>query len=221
MREISQMLGCKRLIAAAVITSAIVVAFLARFDTSQATQWWQWNESRPLHEREWKHWLERLNNLSAAGVDSRKLAVKQQSGTVEVVTPLPNRPESFDSEVSVSWINGTNAGGCSLVLDVGFDARYAFTVMPDGQVAVALITHDATGAATHEALSGPRFIPAALQSREDTLTVRVRGQKLAFLLNNKQIAEIADTMMQSDWTLSVFAQGHQNIVLDNLFVKSH
>jgi hypothetical protein len=146
--------------------------------------------------------------------------VDERSGAVEVIVPLVNRPEQFNVEVGVVWNVDAKAGGCSLMLGVSREVRYAFTATSDGRAAVALVKTGGNGRPQYETVTASRFIPSTRRPQQDTLIVKIREQKLAFLVYGQAVAEIADTLMADDWMLGVRVQGHRSVALDNLIIEA-
>jgi hypothetical protein len=130
------------------------------------------------------------------------------------------RPKDFNVEVAVAWDTDTKAGACSVLLGVSQEARYAFTAMPDGRAAVALVSTDADGRTEYQTVTASRFVVATRRSQPDTLMVKIRDQKLTFSVNGQRVAEIADTLMAEDWMLGVRVQGHRDVVLDKLITAA-
>lgn len=208
--------------------SATGVAWVAKHESPSAWPVWLWTPAQAMERvtgsdevfsgdaRQWKNWLGQFDRASAEPNDSRGIAVKQDNDSVEFILPRLDRAERFDVQVAVSWNERKRTDGCGLLLGVSRDARYAFTVTADGRAAVGMLKSSPGGSVDYQPLTSPKFVPEAIQHRQNALTVQVRGQKLSFLVNNQPVAEIVDTMMLNNWVLGVFAQGHRNVTFDNL-----
>jgi hypothetical protein len=217
------------------VVAATVVSLIVTCEASQAKASWLSSITDPIarvtkisspsdtpipttNER-WDRWLERMNGRPTSDTRGRTHIVDEQSGAIEVVAPLVSRPEQFNVEVTVSWKDDPTSGGCSLMLGVSDEVRYAFTATSYGRAAVVLVKTGSDGRTHYETVTTSKFVPASHRSRGDTLIVKIREQKLTFLVNDQRIAEIADTLMADDWMVGVLAQGHRSVALDNLVTE--